>query len=264
MAAHRIYFAAVERHVKERLVGAAVLVAAAVILIPEMLSGPQREQRNQPAAQSAGQVDGQVDSKGGEPPLKTYTIDLSQSPAAQDAATSRESAAPPAVIEAPAPPPENSESPEAAESAPSAAAVPDQATPESPAVENQPDDATSADAAPAERAAPTPPAAAAPSQRDVAPLAMPPANHEAPARSEQPTQKGWAVQVASFDTQSAANTMSKQLRDKGYDVFVMPFKKGGTTWYRVRIGPMNDRQAAAEVQRKVKETTPGALLVAHP
>jgi DedD protein len=32
----------VERIVKERLVGAAVLMAAAIILIPEMLSGPDR------------------------------------------------------------------------------------------------------------------------------------------------------------------------------------------------------------------------------
>ena len=38
-----LYFAPVERKVKERLVGAAVLMAAAVILIPEMLSGPDRE-----------------------------------------------------------------------------------------------------------------------------------------------------------------------------------------------------------------------------
>lgn len=251
MAAHRIYFAAVERHVKERLVGAAVLVAAAVILIPEMLSGPQREQRDQPAARS------------GEPPLKTYTIDLSQSPAAKQAASS-ESATPPTVIEAPAPPPENTEPPEAADS--SEAVTPDQASPESPAIENPPSDATSAEVAPTERAAPTSsaPVAAALSQRDVAPAAMPPANHEASERSEAVKEKRWAVQLASFDTQAAANSMSKQLRDKGYDAFVMPFKKGGTTWYRVRIGPVKDRQGASDLQRKVKETTPGAIVVPHP
>ena len=252
MAAHRIYFAAVERHVKERLVGAAVLVAAAVILIPEMLSGPQREQRDQPAARS------------GEPPLKTYTIDLSQSPAAKQAATSPESATPPTVIEAPAPPPENIEPPEAADS--SQAVTPDQASPESPPVENPPSDATSAEVVPAERAAPTSSAPAL-SQRDVAPAAMPPANHEASERGaevKKANEKGWAVQLASFDTQAAANSMSKQLRDKGYDAFVMPFKKGGTTWYRVRIGPAKDRQGASEIQRKVKETTPGAIVVPHP
>jgi DedD protein len=254
VAAHRIYFAAVERHVKERLVGAAVLVAAAVILIPEMLSGP-REQRNRPVAEVATQ--------GGEPPLKTYTIDLSQSPAAKDAAMP-ENAASPTVIQAPAPPPENIEPAAAADPASSEAVAPGQETPESAAVENQLDDATSADATPAERAVGPPPVVDAPSQRDVAPPATSPANHEARARSEQVTDKGWAVQLASLDSQSAANSMSKKLRDKGYDAFVVPFKKGSTTWYRVRVGPVKDRQAAGELQRKVKETTPGAIVVPHP
>lgn len=210
-----------------------------------MLSGPQREQRSQPAAQDVG--------KGGEPPLKTYTIDLNQSPAAKEAATPA-SASPPTVIEAPAPPPETIEPSAAAESSSSEAVAPDQATPESPAVENRPGDATSGDVAP--------PVVVAPSQRDVAPPAMPPASHEAPAHTE--TEKGWAVQLASLDSQSAANSMSQRLRDKGYDAFVMPFKKGGTTWYRVRIGPVKDRQAAGELQRKVKETAPGAIVVPHP
>lgn len=250
MAAHRIYFAAVERHVKERLVGAAVLVAAAVILIPEMLSGPPREQRDQPVAEAA---------QGGEPPLKTYTIDLSQSPAAKDAATP-ESAAPPTVIQAPAPPPESIEPAAPAESASSESVVPDQATPESPAVENQVDAATSADATSVR----PPPVVAATSRRGVAPSATPPANHEAPARGEKVTDKGWAVQLASLDSRNAAETMSRKLRDKGYDAFVVPFKKGSTTWYRVRVGPVKDRQAAGELQRKVKETTPGAIVVPHP
>ena len=74
-----------ERIVKERLVGAAVLMAAAIILIPEMLSGPDREPQAQPPAQSRSDA-----------PIKTYTIDLSHS-----------SEQPPAaVVENRAPPPE--------------------------------------------------------------------------------------------------------------------------------------------------------------
>lgn len=223
-----------------------------------MLSGPQREQRNQPTAQSG--------ESSGEPPLKTYTIDLSQSPASKEAATPPESSAPPTVIEAPAPPPENIPPPQAAESASSEAVTPDQATPESSAVENPPDGAISAQVVPAERAAPLlvqpapPPVATAPSQRDAAPPAPPRSENIA----EKAAEKGWAVQLASLDDQAAADGMSKQLRDKGYDAFVMPFKKGGTNWYRVRIGPVKDRQAAGDIQRKVKETTPGAIVVPHP
>src|SRR5688572_5172504 len=62
--------APVERRVQERLVGAAVLMAAAIILIPEMLSGPRRGERA---------VTGQPSS---DAPLKTYTIDLNRSPGA--------------------------------------------------------------------------------------------------------------------------------------------------------------------------------------
>jgi DedD protein len=76
----------VERIVKERLVGAAVLMAAAIILIPEMLSGPDRGSRAEPAAQSRNDA-----------PIKTYTIDLSHSPSTQPT---------PAVVENRAPPPE--------------------------------------------------------------------------------------------------------------------------------------------------------------
>jgi cell division septation protein DedD len=250
----------VERPVKERLVGAAVLVAAAVILIPEMLSGP-RPSRNQPADNS------------GEAPLKTYTIDLSQ---AGSTATA-ENAAPPAAIEEPAPPPEDvaasAESADAAEPALEESTPQAQSTPESAPVENQSGDATSEEASALEPPAPEPPqaeapkretvpVAAAPSHRDVAPAATPPAIREAPPAAG--SEKTWAVQVASLDDQVAANRLSKQLREQGHDAFVMPFKKGGVTWYRVRIGPVKSRSAANEMLRKVKETRPTAILVPHP
>lgn len=259
MAAYRIYSAAVERPVKERLVGAAVLVAAAVILIPEMLSGPQREQRVQSTVRGQEQD--------GEAPLKTYTIDLSQSPTAKSAAENST----PKVIEAPAPPPEIAAPPEepAAAASSQTAAIP-QASPESAPVENAPGDATSE---------PDP----APSADNVAP---PPAPRETPSRNEKAAEKagepvaaeavaqknagktaaakGWAVQLASFDEEAGANALSKRLREQGYDAFVMPFKKGGANWYRVRVGPVKTREAANELLRKVKETTPGAIVVPHP
>ena len=81
-----LYSAAVERHVKERLVGAAVLIAAAIILIPEMLSGPGRDARSA-TTNANGTTDGAT-------ALKTYTIDLSKSPATQAAAI--DNRAPPA------------------------------------------------------------------------------------------------------------------------------------------------------------------------
>ena len=106
-----LYFAAVERHVKERLVGAAVLIAAAIILIPEMLSGPDRDARSEATGPSGA---------GGETPLKTYTIDLTKSPATQAAERAIDNRAPPAEVPAttaePAPAPQAN--PESVQGAP--------------------------------------------------------------------------------------------------------------------------------------------------
>jgi DedD protein len=56
----------VERPLQERLVGAAVLIAMAIIVIPELLSGP-----------GADRADAVGRDRAGEVALKTYTIDLS-------------------------------------------------------------------------------------------------------------------------------------------------------------------------------------------
>jgi DedD protein len=64
----------VERHLKERLIGAAVLVAVAIILIPEMLSGPATDSQNSDATPVA--ADGSA--------IKTYTIDLRKREQASD------------------------------------------------------------------------------------------------------------------------------------------------------------------------------------
>jgi DedD protein len=219
----------VDRLVKERLVGAAVLMAAAIILIPEMLSGPDRESRAQPAAAQMRN----------DTPIKTYTIDLSDSPSAQP---------PPAVIENRAPPPEESPvaQPAAAQPAPD-----DQAKPEAPQ--------DSAAATPPSQSPPQPvveqPTVAAPAQATQRPLAS---------GGEAPTSGRWAVQVGTFSKETNAERLAKQLRDQGQSAFVMPVKSRGATLYRVRIGPMKDRTSAEAALRDVKSSAPGAAIVPHP
>src|ERR1035441_1542875 len=60
---------AMENRLKERLTGAAILVALVVMLVPEMFHG----QRGDGAASPGSSGDG--------PPVRSYTIDLSNSPA---------------------------------------------------------------------------------------------------------------------------------------------------------------------------------------
>jgi DedD protein len=102
---------AVDTHLKERLVGAAVLVAAAVILIPEMLSGTGEG--------GSGAAPERAEDAG----VRTYTIDLAN-PGQAQARTDE-----PAVVEEPAPPPEVIEPEPAARPAEAVAAVSETAEP---------------------------------------------------------------------------------------------------------------------------------------
>jgi DedD protein len=222
----------VERLVKERLVGAAVLMAAAIILIPEMLSGPDRCSHAQPAA----------DKTRGDVPIKTYTIDLSQP----------RQAPPAAVVENRAPPPEESAVSQTPEAQPSPG---DQAKPE---VSQQSAEVT-AQAQPQPAAPPSQPvieqptAAASTGRTPQRPLAS---------DSEAPTSGRWAVQVGTFSKEANAQRLAKQLRDQGQTAFVMPVKSAGVTLYRVRIGPWQDRASAEAALRELK--TSGAKVVSNP
>jgi DedD protein len=228
----------VERIVKERLVGAAVLMAAAVILIPEMLSGPDRGSESEPAAQARSDA-----------PIKTYMIDLSQSPTAQPT---------PSVVDNRAPPPEepavpaNAQPTEQLTEPPSGAqpAGDDQAKPDAP---EQTAAVTPAPATPAVIAPVVEQPTAAPARTTPPPLAS---------NSSTPTSGRWAVQVGSYAREATAERLARQLRDQGQRAFVMPVKSGGATLYRVRIGPMKDRASAEVALRDVKSA--GAAIVSHP
>lgn len=234
-----------DRHFKERLVGAAVLVAAANILIPEMLSGPREPSNVQADDKSAN--DGA---------LKTYTIDL-QAPKTQDAIQNAPLPLPaPAdqtVEVAPAPPEEKVAS-SAVELPKSTAektaleatdkAVPEKNTAEKPASQN----------------AVTKPVAV---KNDNAVSAKRPEQAAATPRTANAGEQ-WAVQVASFSARANADKAVAELKAKGHTAFVSAFQSKGQTLYRVRVGPAGDRAAADAVLHKVKVLYPGANVVVHP
>ncbi|HEU4655848.1 MAG TPA: SPOR domain-containing protein [Steroidobacteraceae bacterium] len=230
-----------ERLVKERLVGAAVLLAAAVILIPEMLSGPKHER----ASTAAALPD--------DAPTKTYTIDLSQ-PAQAPAVSS----APEQAETTAAPPPE---------SADMRSLTPIEASPESTVQQSEPHQETSPPSRPA------PEVQAQASRRAAVPMAPKPAAEPsespakpAPVASDRavPTSRGWAVQLGSFSKRETAEHLAQQVSSKGHKAFVMPVKSGNATLYRVRVGPLQDRAAADALQRQLKGDNSGATVVPHP
>jgi DedD protein len=234
----------VERPVKERLVGAAVLMAAAVILIPEMLSGPKHKTETAATNQNDG-------------PYKTYTIDLSRSPGVPAAVPM-----PQQVSEA-APPPEEvtppvTETTVADGGSPSAtSSAGTQASPES----ASPEPVTP----PPARVASTPATPTSPPARQqTSPSEREPASSPAASTPSVPTQKGWAVQLGSFSSRATAERMVKDLSGSGLTAFVMPVKSGANTLYRVRVGPFAERAAANAALAGIKKRVANAAVVAHP
>lgn len=222
-----------ERPLKERLIGAAVLVAAAIILVPEMLSGPKK-----PSPRAAAEP-------GAATATKTYTVDLRQ-PSSKPAIAS-----PAEEPQAPA----ESEAGTEAESSSEPTSEPESPVPQEPAPE------TSQEPPPA---SPDPPKSEPSSQFSApAPVASgpPPANPIA-----SPPKKGlasgkWAVQVGSFASPATANGLAQRLEKQGYDAFVRSVNVKGKQLYRVRVGPMADRSAAEAVLTKLKPQQPSASVV---
>lgn len=252
-----------ERVVKERLIGAAVLMAAAIILVPEMLTGPKRAEApdEQSGAQLAAAHEGRADA-----PIKTYTIDLQQPPGSSPAAAQLPG---PGVDETRAPPSENI-TPQA-DGAPASVAAP-----VGPAAGASAETRAAAAPAPSVAAPKTP--APAPTSAAPVPKAAAPGSAARPAAAASPAGQavtipgtasggGWAVQVGSFSKRETAQQLAEQLRTRGHESFVMPVQAKGSTLYRVRVGPMKDRAGAEAKARQLKASgasMSAAAVVPHP
>jgi DedD protein len=176
-----------ERRVKERLIGASILVALVVLVVPELLSGPKSAA---PATLPASTPEA----------TRHVTVDLATSKA-----------------------PANSEvepaETQSAASETSSSAAPTTALPASSAVET-----------------PTP-----------SPIS---------------SRAAWAVQLGSFANRANADNLSHQLKGQGFSVYVLPGGSGASVRYRVRVGPLADRESAERMAAKLKSIGHVSSLVA--
>jgi DedD protein len=233
----------VEKHVKERLVGAAVLMAAAIILIPEMLTGPDRSEHESERR------------TGDKSSLKTYTIDLNQPPGASAAAKS---------IDDQSPPPEEVAPPHASGDAEAPRSM-HQAKPEAETeAEAAQAPASVGQSSPPPLVTPAPTVVSEPRIEAARPSQAIPASPALASATSVPTSGAWAVQLGSFAKQATAERLANELRDAGHSAFVMPVRSGAATLYRVRVGPMPDRATAETALRTLKAKAPGAAVVSHP
>jgi DedD protein len=203
-----------DRRVKERLVGASILVAIIVLIVPELLSGPTPSPVIERPPVSTPE------------PVRNVTVDLlpgkTPTPAAESAASNARPPEAPAGI----PPGGNAAGGAAASGA---AASGDAASGDAPSVR-------------LETAAPPPTSAAAAAKPTTA-------------------SRAWTVQLGSFASRDNADKLLRQLRAQGFSVFMLSGGFGPSLRYRVRIGPMADRGAAAQEVAKLKSLGHAATIV---
>jgi DedD protein len=198
-----------DRRVKERLVGASILVMLIVLVAPELLSGPPPGPPLKPPVSAPE-------------PVRNVVVDLAAGqapePVSEPAGTEMHGAS------------EAQRVSETHGDAASAAAEPAQAPPRQ---------ATApVESAPAERTAP------------VETTAPPSISAETPTKA--PAGRGWAVQLGSFASRANADKLSRQLKARGFAMYVLPGGSGSSVRYRVRVGPFADRGAATQAASKLK------------
>jgi cell division septation protein DedD len=255
-----------EARVKERLTGAIILVALLVLLVPELLTGPSSESSAKPAGDNSA-------------PVRTYTIDLADDPAANRRANANPAPAQEAAVTNE---PIGAASPETATEPESVAAADMPAESDVPATAAAQESASSdlgvahgstADpeaAKPVEpRAATRGPGSAAPEPKPVAPEperprsafgpgaaphaepVKPPAPARVEARRPAASKGGWSVQLGAFGSRENAERLVKQVKGKGFPVAINE-NASSKLRYRVRVGPERDRAAADVLAAKLR------------
>lgn len=214
-----------ETAVKERLVGAVVLVGLIVALVPEMLSGPRRQAGTDSAANGS---------------VRTYTIDLTPATAARA----------PAVETQPAP------IQDIIVEQPVAASAQREKSPE-PEAANAGATTASPSEAPARPVEVARPATEAQPDR-------PPDRQQAAARTQAAPQSGWVVQLGSFASRDNAERLAAEVRKGGYRAFVSRFESGRSVRYRVRVGPEAQRAQAEAVAQRLQRDGRQVSIVPHP
>jgi DedD protein len=207
-----------DRRVKERLIGASILVALIVLVVPELLSGPK------PAALSAPRPAIAPE------PTRNVTVDLATSKAPANSEVE-----PAGTQGSPASPGLSASAVSADEGADVAPATPVAAPPVAPPSVAPP----SVVAAPAATSSST----AAPAR---------PAAVETAVFSPISSRAAWAVQLGSFANRANAENLSHQLKGQGFPVYVLPGGSGASVRYRVRVGPLANRDSAERTAAKLK------------
>ena len=212
-----------DRSLKERVIGASVLVGLAVWLIPWVLDGPVPD-----AEVGAAQVPAAERSA----PLRTQTIRLDDQPNSSTQAGATDIPGTPV--------PQDSEEAPGVTFEVSSVAQPD--APAAPAPIS-----TTAEVrldSPSGNAAVV--SASAPRENANEPNAAG-SGTTSSTTSPGDTGPGWLVQVGSYRDEENARRQAGRMADAGFTARLFPHRSGGELMYRVRIGPEPGREGADEI-----------------
>ena len=224
-----------ERQLQERLTGAAVLIIIAVILVPEMFSGPQSRVVDSADAINTAQV-------------KTYQVQLEPHAITQAPAESAEPVEPIEVVARPD---------VAAQAQSSAVAQPSPVSESSASVSAQ-SVASSASIASVSSSSVSSVASKRSSAKSSAASSAKPAQVST---KKVPVDGKWAIQIGSFSTKARAQEVIAKLNSMGIKATATSITSGKKVLYRVRTTAMADRAAAATTLKKVESAFPGASVV---
>ena len=214
---------------KDRLTGAVILVVLLVLVIPELLSGPEHK------------VAAVAPARSDEPPLRSFTVDLG------DDARTRHAPASAAPVATPPP---------TAASAPATAPV---------VIATAPPVVTAPPAPPpvaaAQSAAPAAPGAVSPA-REPARASAPVAHPVAPETASPVA--GWTVQLGTFASHANAERLVRDLKAQGFAAFLTETGSGGRELYRVRVGAAGDHASAEALSAKLRAAGHTGTLTQRP
>lgn len=214
-----------DRALKERIVGAVVLVVLAVLIVPVFLDG---DSEFSDSVQESIVLPGQEEQSGGQ---KTVVLDRDR---AQPVPGARQQRA------------------EASEAQPTTPRPQPTTIARAETREPEPRDVAPASAAPQE-------------SKPQATAAEPAVETAAPSSPAVESATGmWAVQLGSFSNQENANRLAAELRKDGYAAFLSKLESGSKSLHRVRIGPQKDRESAEGVASKLAAAGHKGQVVPHP
>ena len=262
-----------ERRVKERLVGATILVVLIILIVPELLSGPKARVTPVQPPSAAGPAEA----------VRNVTVDLATSKATPAENTPAENI-----------PTDNTAASATslpAESTTAAgASVSGEAAPGNTASGGATASGEAPTAEPAPGEAPVGPASTSRANRAQGPPTIATLKAQQPAHSTHPELESqpsiprsaaegskpgnasatppagapnhhWAVQLGSFASRANAEKLVRQRKPLDASLYLSSSGKGASLRYRVRIGPLADRDAAEHMVAKLKKEGQSASVV---